>query len=73
MNGKRILAGLLMLTVLTAGAVRFPDKAFYLTVERPVSITTNENDCILVDFGCDSFGWLEFVSPVVCRYNLAIG
>lgn len=73
MNGKRVLAGLLTLTVLTAGAVKFPEKAFRLTVERPVSITTNENSCVLVDFGRDSYGWLEFVSPVAGRYNLAIG
>ena len=69
------MSGSLFAIVLAAaaGAANFPEKAFHLTVERPVSITTNENHCILVDFGRDAYGWLEFVSPVAGGYHLAIG
>ena len=48
-------------------------KAFRTTVERPVSITTNAAGGVLVDFGRDAYGWLEFDSPLAGGYHLAIG
>ena len=42
-------------------------------VERPVSITTNAQGGVLVDFGRDAYGWLEFVSPVAGAYKLDVG
>jgi hypothetical protein len=50
-----------------------PPKAFRTTVEYPVSITTNSTGGVLVDFGRDAYGWLEFNSPHAGAYNLAIG
>jgi len=48
-------------------------KAFRTTVEYPASITTNAAGGVLVDFGRDAYGWLEFDSPVAGGYHLAIG
>ena len=62
-----MMQGLVFLPVLALAA------AFQTTVERPVSITTNEQGSVLVDFGRDAYGWLEFVSPLAGGYNLAIG
>ena len=56
------------------GAVtKVPEGAFRLEREYPVSVTTNELGTILLDFGRDAYGWLEFNSPVAGNYSLAVG
>ena len=52
---------------------KFPAKAYHLEREQPVSVTTNANGTILVDFGKDAYGWLEFNSPVAGKYDLLLG
>ena len=67
---KRIPIAVALLAQVAWGGL---PKAFRTTVERPVSITTNAAGGVLVDFGRDAYGWLEFDSPLAGGYNLAIG
>ena len=50
-----------------------PPKAFAKTAESPVSISTNANGNVLVDFGEAAFGWLEFTDSVRGSYALSLG
>ena len=67
-----LLAGAVAVTSVLADGV-VPPKAFRTTVEKPVSITTNAAGGVLVDFGRDAYGWLEFVTPQGGSYKLDIG